>query len=49
MQQILSVLTKFRNACAHAERYFDFTTRDDISDLPLLAKLDIEKKGTQYS
>lgn len=49
MDQILSVLTKYRNACAHGERLFSYTTRDDIPDLPLHAKLGIAKRGTQYS
>lgn len=48
MDQILSVLTKYRNACAHGERLFSYTTRDDIPDLPLHAKLGISKRGNQY-
>lgn len=48
MDQILSVLTKYRNACAHGERLFSYTTRDDIPDLPLHAKLHISKNGSQY-
>lgn len=48
MDQILSVLTKYRNACAHGERLFSYTTRDDIPDLPLHAKLGVSKRGTQY-
>lgn len=48
MDQLLSVLTKYRNACAHGERLFSYTTRDDIPDLPLHAKLGISKRGNQY-
>lgn len=48
MDQILSVLTKYRNACAHGERLFSYTTRDDIPDLPLHEKLHIIKNGNQY-
>lgn len=49
MDQMLSVLTKYRNACAHGERLFSYTTRDDIPDLPLHAKLEISKRGAQYT
>jgi len=31
-EQILSVLTKFRNVCAHGERLYSYVTRDDIPD-----------------
>ncbi len=48
MAQMLSVMTKFRNVCAHGERLYSFTTCDDIPDLPLHQKLDIQKKGQQY-
>ena len=48
MDQILSVLTKYCNACAHGERLFSYTTRDDIPDLPIHAKLGITKRGNQY-
>lgn len=48
MNQILSVLTKYRNACAHGERLFSYTTRDDIPDLLLHQKMRISKKGAQY-
>lgn len=48
MDQILSVLTKYRNAFAHGERLFSYTTRDDIPDLPIHAKLGITKRGNQY-
>ena len=41
-------MTKFRNVCAHGERLYSFTTRDDIPDLPLHQKLNIQKKGQQY-
>lgn len=48
MEQILSVLTKFRNACAHGERLFSHAVKDDIPDLPLHTKLQIAKRGNQY-
>ncbi len=48
MEQFLSVLTKFRNVCAHSERLFTYRTIDNISDLPLHSKLSIPKNGIQY-
>lgn len=48
LDQMLSVLTKYRNACAHSERLFSYVTRDDIPDLLLHAKLGINKIGNQY-
>lgn len=48
MEQILSVLTKFRNVCAHGERLFTYKTIDHICDLPIHQKLSIPIKGTQY-
>lgn len=48
MEQFLSVLTKFRNVCAHGERLFTYQTMDNISDLPLHQKLSIPMNGIQY-
>jgi abortive infection bacteriophage resistance protein len=48
MEQFLSVLTKFRNVCAHGECLFTYRTQDSISDLPLHEKLAIPKSGFQY-
>ena len=48
MEQFLSVLTKFRNVCAHGERLFTYHTIDNISDLPLHQKMAIPKQGIQY-
>ncbi len=48
MEQFLSVLTKFRNVCAHGERLFTYRTIDNIPDLPLHQKMQIPKKGIQY-
>lgn len=48
MEQFLSVLTKFRNVCAHGERLFTYRTMDSISDLPLHKKLSIPMDGIQY-
>lgn len=48
LEQFLSVLTKFRNVCAHRERLFTYRTIDNISDLPLHQNLSIPKNGIQY-
>lgn len=48
MKQFLSVLTKFRNVCAHGERLFTYRTIDNISDLPLHRKMSIPMSGIQY-
>lgn len=49
LSSILSVMTKFRNACAHGDRLFSFKSIDAIADLPLHKKLQIPKFGTHYS
>jgi len=46
--QYLKVLSKFRNVCAHNDRLFSFTTKDDIPDTVIHAKLGVSKKGNQY-
>jgi abortive infection bacteriophage resistance protein len=49
LEQYLSVITKFRNVCAHGERLFSYQTRNDIPDTELQRKLGIPKNGTQYT
>ncbi len=49
LEQYLSVITKFRNVCAHGERLFSYQTRNDIPDTDLHVKLGISKNGTQYA
>ncbi len=46
--QITTVLTKFRNACAHGERLFTYKTVDSIPDLLIHKRLVIPMKGTQF-
>ena len=48
LEQYLSVMTKFRNVCAHNERLFSYQTRNDIPDTVLHRKLAIPQKGTQF-
>lgn len=48
LEQYLSVITKFRNVCAHNERLYSYQTRNDIPDTAIHQKLSIPKNGTQY-
>ena len=48
LEQYLSVITKFRNVCAHNERLYSYNTKNDIPDTSIHNKLGISKKGTQY-
>lgn len=48
MDQFLSVLTKYRNVCAHGERLFTYKTTDSIADTPLHKKLSLPYSGNQY-
>lgn len=48
LERYLSVLTKYRNVCAHGDRLFTYKTVDQILDTSLHAKLKIPKKGNQY-
>lgn len=49
IEQYLSVITKFRNVCAHNERLYSYNTRDDIPDTDIHKKLGIPQKGSQYT
>lgn len=49
LEQYLSVITKFRNVCAHGERLFSYKTRNDIPNTVLHKKLGIPLNGTQYA
>ena len=48
LMQYLRVLTKFWNVCAHNDRLFSYTVKDDIPDTVIHSKLGIAKKGNQY-
>ncbi|MCL2866112.1 MAG: Abi family protein [Lachnospiraceae bacterium] len=48
LEQLLSVVTKFRNVCAHNERLFSYKTTDKIPDLKLHEKLSIPKINNTY-
>ena len=48
LHQYLTVITKFRNVCAHNERLYSYHTKDAIPNTALHGKLGIPKKGTEY-
>lgn len=48
LEQYLSVITKFRNVCAHNERLYSYKTRNDIPNNLIHSKLEIPMKGSQY-
>lgn len=48
LEQYLSVITKFRNVCAHNERLYSYQTRNDIPNTSIHQKLCIPQNGTQY-
>ena len=47
--QLLSVVTKFRNVCAHNERLFSYKTKNSIPNLAVHKVLNITKKGNTYT
>lgn len=49
LEQMLGVMTKFRNVCAHNERLFSYQANRDIPDMPLHHKLGIPKQGDQFA
>lgn len=48
LAQYLSVITKFRNVCAHNERLYSYNTKNDIPNTALHTKLAIPQNGAQY-
>ena len=46
--QFLTVMTKFRNVCAHNERLFSYRSKDAIPDMELHSKLSISKERSLY-
>lgn len=49
LHQMITILAKCRNVCAHGERLFSFSTTDTIPDMPLHTKMSIPKKKGQYA
>ncbi len=46
--RILSVVTKFRNVCAHNERLFSYKTKNIIPNLSAHESLNIQQRGSTY-
>lgn len=40
LSSMLNVLSKFRNVCAHGERLYNYTTKNEIKALPIYANID---------
>ena len=48
LEQYLTVITKFRNVCAHNERLYSYQTKNDIPNTAIHQKLGISQNGSQY-
>ena len=48
LHTFLSVMTKYRNACAHGERFFNYVTKDSIKDTAIHKKLEIPREKGRY-
>ena len=48
LEQYLTVITKFRNVCAHNERLYSYQTKNDIPNTAIHQKLGIPQNGSQY-
>lgn len=48
MHSFLSIMTKHRNACAHGDRFFNYQTKDSITDTLIHKKLHIPQVNGRY-
>lgn len=48
VERMLSIMTKFRNVCAHNDRLFDFRTQDALLDMSIHKRLQIPRKAGRY-
>lgn len=48
MHSFLSVMTKHRNACAHGDRFFNYLTKDCITDTAIHDKLHIPRVNGRF-
>lgn len=48
LHQLVTVLARCRNVCAHGERLYDFHIRETIPNMPLHQKLQLPIKNNQY-
>lgn len=49
LHQLITVVARCRNVCAHGERLYSFHIRETIPDLSLHKKLQITEKNKQYT
>ena len=45
LERMLSIMTKFRNVCAHNDRLFDFRTQDALLDMSIHKRLKVPRKA----
>lgn len=48
MHSFLSIMTKHRNVCAHGDRFFNYITKDSITDTLIHKKLHIHQINGRY-
>ena len=48
LHQLITIVARCRNVCAHGERLYSFRIRETIPDMPLHDKLKIVKKKGQF-
>ncbi len=48
MHSFLSIMTKHRNVCAHGDRFFNYRTKDSITDTAIHEKLHILQVSGRY-
>lgn len=48
LHQMITLVARCRNVCAHGERLYSFRIRENIPDMPLHSKLKIPKKNGQF-
>ena len=48
LHQLITIVARCRNVCAHGERLYSFRIRETIPDMPLHDKLKIAKKKGQF-
>lgn len=49
LHQLITIVARCRNVCAHGERLYSFRIRETIPDMPLHKKLNIQQKNGQYT
>lgn len=48
LSQTMKFLTKFRNICAHGNRLYNYKSNENLPNLKMHERLEIQKKGAQY-